>query len=317
MGDAVEGKEERIPVLQPRSSRQLLGGVVRGVEDAHRQGIDRGHVQRNRSLSAGGMDRSRRVVAAEEDSALRAGEDVHPRHRVLEFGVALQREREKLVQPGERDRLHPDGGDRNPPQRDLGPGDEPSEPEPAHGRLEQLVVGSELLRFAVGAKQLELAHVRPEGAGPVVVLPVDVVRDRPADGHVLGPRNDRNKEAARHEQAEDLAERHPRFAAQAARLGVEGDEPVEPGGPQQLAAVVQAGVAVTASLAIREHGADHRQREACAPVQADFSGVPGLRVAAPRLGHAAVLITRPWATAPGTRPAAACGWSPPGRGRAA
>src|SRR5207302_1331166 len=83
-----------------RTCGELLGGVVRRVEDAHRQGVDRGHVHRNRSLSARGVDRARRVVAAEEDSALHAGENIHPRHRVLEFGVALLRESEKLVHPG-------------------------------------------------------------------------------------------------------------------------------------------------------------------------------------------------------------------------
>ena len=96
-------------MLESRAPTELLRREVCRVESTHGRAVDHRQLERHgrprarRPRSAGG------VVAAEEDPPQGAGEDVEPGHRVLVLGVALVREGEEFVQPGEGDGLRPHG----------------------------------------------------------------------------------------------------------------------------------------------------------------------------------------------------------------
>ncbi len=65
-----------------------------------------------------------------------------------------------------------------------------------------------------------------EGSGDVVVLAVDVVGDGPAEGDVLCARGDREEEASRDGEVEDLGERDAGLSGEQAAFGIEGDQAV-------------------------------------------------------------------------------------------
>src|SRR6185437_294634 len=153
---------------------------------------------------------------------------------------------------------------------------------------------------AVGASELETAHVRPEAAGDMVVLAVHVVRDGPSDRDEARAWRDRQEPARGNRDLQDLLERRAGLAPQHPARPVERDHAVETGGMEQRAAGVEAAVAVAPAAAAREERRAGGQRLVAPPRCRDSCRrLP--RIAAPReerLAHATHVAARTTSTAP-------------------
>jgi hypothetical protein len=195
------------------------------------------------------------VVAAEVVPAAgvsAGGERVDPGDRTLESLLRIRVEREELLERTEADRLHLDERRGDRPQRHLRPRYEPGQAEAANCRLEPVGV---LRRTAhdprsVRAQELQPPDVAAEAARPVVVLAVDVVGDRAADGHVLGTGRDRKEPAARNDERENLVQTHAGLAGEQAGGGIERVEAVQTAGGEEDAPLVQTGIAIAAAESV-------------------------------------------------------------------
>ena len=143
--------------------------------------------------------------------------------RGLGLGVQLL----ELLQVAEAPRPHVDPTARHALQLQLHPGDEPGQPEPTHGRSEERIPGSEGSHRSIRPAKAEGEDVPAERPGPVVVLAVDVVGHRPAEGDVLGAGQDRRQPPVRQDQLGHLSQGGARLRAKHARLPVEGEEPAQ------------------------------------------------------------------------------------------
>src|SRR6185369_14286900 len=99
---------------------------------------------------------------------------------------------------------------------------------------------------------LEAREVMAERAVAVVILAMDVVGDGASERHELRSGRDRQEEAAREREFDDLRKQHAGFAGEHAAFRVERDEAVEVARAYQRVAVVQAAIAVAASRAVGE-----------------------------------------------------------------
>ena len=145
--------------------------------------------------------------------------------------------------------------------------DHPGQSHAADRRPEQrgvvgaAAIGRERPHRAVRRHQRHRPQVRAERAVDVMVLAVDVSRDRAADGHVPRPGRHRHEPAQREQVA------HQRLEAQPGRRrdepGVGVDDPVasESGDVEDVAARDLGGVAVRASEPARDHAAPARAGE--------------------------------------------------------
>jgi hypothetical protein len=170
-------------------------------------------------------------------------------------------EREKLVQVAEPDALHVESWTLDRAQLQLGPGHYPRKPETSDGRGKPFrVLGSRAHEpGAIRAEQLEPSHVPPKRTGMVVILAMDVVRNRTADSYVTGAGHDREEPTRRNYQLQDVSQQHAGLASQHARLAIETDEPVETSRVQQGATHVQTAIAVATSIAERQDRAAGRE----------------------------------------------------------
>jgi hypothetical protein len=91
-----------------------------------------------------------------------------------------------------------------------------------------------------------------EGAGPVMVLPVDVVGDGAAERDEARAGRDRQEPALRQRHVDDGGEENARLGADDARLEVEIEDAVERAAVEDDATVVEARVAVAPAIAIRK-----------------------------------------------------------------
>jgi hypothetical protein len=136
---------------------------------------------------------------------------VDPRHAVAVVVVALGHGRQQRVEVGDAvgvDR-HLAGLDRQQP--DGGVEDDAGEAHPADGGPEQRRLhlrADELLR-PIRHQQRERHDVQPERTLAVVVLPVDVAGDGPADGDEPRARRDRHEPPARHDDAQQVVDADP------------------------------------------------------------------------------------------------------------
>ena len=67
--------------------------------------------------------------------------------------------------------------------------------------------------------------MRPEGSGPVVIFPVNVIGDCPADRYPLGTGDHGNEPASGDDQCQNFCQGGPRLAAQNSASVIEADEP--------------------------------------------------------------------------------------------
>ena len=217
-----------------------------------------------------------RKVGPLEQSARRAGSQaIDPRNRVLVIRARFVLEREVLVEAPEPDSLHLQTRARDAHELDLHPRDQAREAHPADRRTEEfgVLLGRTLPPAAVRAPEFEAADVAAERSRAVVVLAVDVVRDRTAERDELGARADRQEPTARNDHREQLLEAEPRLGAQDPSLRIEVDQSRELAGVDQHPAVVQAAIAVAAAEPVGEGGRrpEIQIGQLAAPVEADGS----------------------------------------------
>ena len=211
-----------------------------------------------------------------------ARQAVDPGHRVGPV-VAVLRDAEEAVEVGQAQRLRFEIARRRGLELDLDPGDDAGEPEAAHRGGEEVRphVRPDLDRLAVAADEAKGTDVAAEGSGAVVVLAVDVVGDGAAERHELGARRHRHEPAAGHADGQERADRQSRLGPNHAGRPVGRHDAVEPAGAQQVAAVVEAHVAVGAPHAVGQRGTDAGPEGA------------GEVVEVGRLGHAAPRARHP------------------------
>ncbi|MCZ7587723.1 MAG: hypothetical protein M5U27_02430 [Gaiella sp.] len=172
------------------------------------------------------------MVPAHQDRATEvpaAGEAVDPGDRVP-VAVVARESCEGVVEIDGSFGVdgHPGGVDGDEP--DGGTGGDAGQAETASGRLED--VGRRLRidtqDVSGWGDQLEGLHVGREGAIDVMVLPVDVARERPADAHHLRPRRDGREEPERERPPHERVQRHAGADGGGAGLDVDRLHAVEP-----------------------------------------------------------------------------------------
>ena len=143
------------------------------------------------------------------------------------------------------DRL-PDQAGTNRDQPKGGVQDNSGQPHPAARGMEQ--VGSFrrgcLHAIPVAQEDFHARYMFTKGAVDVMILPMDIARDRPADRDKPGARSHRQEPAPGHENAKDLIQGYSGFAGHDSRVRIEGQE------------------------AIASPGLDHPVRETAVPVTA-------------------------------------------------
>ena len=181
---------------------------------------------------------------------------------------------EELVDAVELDSLVVDLARDDRTQLQLRPGDDAGQAHPADRRGVPLgVLGRRTeSAAAVRAHQLEAGNVVAKGARSLMVLAVDVVGNGATERNVLRPRSDRQKEAARHREVENLCQRDAGLGGQDAGLGVEVEQAVHARRLQQVAVFQQANVAVAAAQSHRQRAAaqpSHHTGKVALPVEGD------------------------------------------------
>ena len=189
------------------------------------------------------------MVAAHQDAAPErpaAGEAVDPGDGVAAEALLLLEAREDLfeVLPAPLDDAHPRRLERQ--ERQARGEDDAGQPHAADRGVEGLGVlrGGAAERLARGEEERQLVDVAADRPVDVVVLAVDVGRERAADGDEAGARDDREEEAARKQEREEPRERRAPLAGEGPPLRVEREDPLEPLGQDDGAGAVQRRVAV-------------------------------------------------------------------------
>src|SRR5262249_29555517 len=190
------------------------------------------------------------VIAAKENAAnALAGKAVDPRHGVFEAVVTRVAELQESLQRAEGDGVtgHPRTTDAL--QLDVRPGNHTCQAKSADGGAKQVGVLSRTAaqQSTVRTVQSNLLNVSAESAGTVMVLSVHVVCDRAADGHKARAGCDGRKPAFREEHLNKIPQTHAALTADHPRRLVETENAVQATAINQLAAAVEAGVAIAAS----------------------------------------------------------------------
>ena len=145
-------------------------------------------------------------------------------------------------------RCHLDGGAQ----------DDSGQAVAADRRPEQLTlgsVGSQPADLAVGGQQIHRPHVVAEAARAVVVLAVDVARDRAADGDLAGAGQHRHPQPERQRRLHQRVEADAGVEVDQAGVAVDGVDPVQRGHVDDQAAAVLRVVAVGAAQSAGDHAA--------------------------------------------------------------
>src|SRR5215470_409979 len=132
------------------------------------------------------------MIAAKEDATQIAPRvAVKPGHRVFEATVAFATEVKKVGQRLKWDGFGVDPGTSNRTQLQIRPGDYSGEAKASdRGAKHPLIfLWAANHEPFIRAKQAELMNVSAEGSRTMVVLPVDVVGNCPADGDKTCPRS--------------------------------------------------------------------------------------------------------------------------------
>src|SRR4249919_2315263 len=126
----------------------------------------------------------------------------------------------------------------------------------------------------------------------MMVLSMYIIGDSAADRDTLRARRDRQEPAFRHHPGDDLGELHASFAFEYSCRLVKRDVPVQSRRVQQGAAIVQAAVAVTPTVSIRQDCARALRQRRIAIIQ--YGDVlPGAWIPPPgRAGHAHQIAPR-------------------------
>ena len=249
---------QRIEELPHRQGAGPPGGrdapVIGLVEqvDADRVEREAGQVHRHRPLPrlgrGAGRIRGRRLRGLQDAAAHRgaARHAVDPADAVAGGLPRLGQPGHEAVQVGHPALPHLDRGGGDPAQPEADMEDQAGQPDASDGGGEQVrpLGRGDADLLAGGQHQVEPQHMVAEAADAVVVLAVDVVGDGPADGGEGGSRRGRRQEAPGQESGEQVVEGDAGLAHQGAVVRVERNHAVQPLGQQDMATVVQGGVAV-------------------------------------------------------------------------
>src|SRR6516162_8001784 len=133
--------------------------------------------------------------------------------------------------------------------------------------------------------QGEPLNVGAKGAGTVMVLTMDVVCDRAADGDEAGAGSHGHKPAFGEEGLDDIRQAHAAFAANHSRRFVETQNTVQTMAVDEVAARVEAGITVAAPDTKGQQGAGSGRgenfRDLVVPGGLVHIAMRDLRVAAP------------------------------------
>ncbi len=228
---------------------------VEGVETEpvdQREGRREGDVQQSMRLRGlAGPGPGRREIAAEEDTPAQVGPTrgaIDPGDGEFMGPVGLLGEREEVAEVRETPALGLNPGTGDGAQLDFHPGDKSGQPQPAEGGGEPVGVFGRCAdpSTAIRAHQFKGPDMVAEGAGAVMVLAVDIIGHRPAQGHEAGAGGDRQKPPTRDDQFQDLGQQHAGLGAEHTGIGIKGDEAVQAPRQQDMTAVVEADVAIAA-----------------------------------------------------------------------
>ena len=151
-----------------------------------------------------------------------AGEAVEPGNRVARLLMRFE-QLEALVESGGGLRAGDHHGTRDRDELQLGFENDSGQAHAAAGGPEQFrVVGRAAAHdFAVGQHQGQFTHMLTETAVPVMVLAMDVRRDRTADTDHGGARQNRQEPASGHDFPQDFAQAQTGGALQDPGGGIE------------------------------------------------------------------------------------------------
>ena len=121
-----------------------------------------------------------------------SGKTVEPRHGVFKAVIAFAAQVEKSAQRLKGDGLGVDPGTGHAFELDVGPGDYAGQSEAADGGAQHVGIffGIADNQSVVRAMQADLADVSAKGSGAVMVLAVNIVGNRSADGDEAGAGRD-------------------------------------------------------------------------------------------------------------------------------
>ena len=132
-------------------------------------------------------------------------------------------------------------------------GDDPGEAHAARGRPEQLGILVRATFHVLGrGDKPESFHVRADRPVLMVVLAVDIARDRAANGHVSRAGSHRYEKAPRHDDTQQRVEGAAGLHPDTAREMVQVHDPAEPGAVEDRPAGALGGVPVRAPEAPRQ-----------------------------------------------------------------
>jgi hypothetical protein len=152
-------------------------------------------------------------MIAAGDHAPPAGVDaVDPRNAVAVAVIVGDHARHHCIEVLGPLGVHADPGTGHRDEIEGGLGDHPGEPHAGDRRPElirRVILRPQDPLAAKAIDQPHLVHMRAEGAGDVVVLAMDVGRDRAAHADHPGTRGHRHEEAARDDRAHDCVQAGP------------------------------------------------------------------------------------------------------------
>lgn len=86
----------------------------------------------------------------------------------------------------------------------------------------------------------------------MMIFPVHIVGNCSPEGHKPGARRNGQEPSAWNGDVKNIGETNPCFTLDVALLGVKTDDPVQAGTLDQVAPVIQAGIAVTSAQSMRQ-----------------------------------------------------------------
>ncbi|MHC2511535.1 hypothetical protein ACVII1_006773 [Bradyrhizobium elkanii] len=246
IGDRIERKEIRVPMDQPRLARMRgAAAEVQLIEHPHRCAIEQPSRKQLRDREPRRAKPGKRLevgpqhilVAArgvlgqieQRPSERRAARQaVDPGHRIGARCAAFQLIDRRVEIAGDAGVLPQPGGlDRQQPQRRVE--DHARQAHAAQRRREQRGVFRTRAGDDLAARQREAERIDDgaETAIAMMVLAVNVGRDRAADRHEFRAGHDLEEEAARLENGKDVRDSHAGFDRQSRGCGIEAPHPVQ------------------------------------------------------------------------------------------
>src|SRR5450755_3030059 len=134
--------------------------------------------------------------------------------------------------------------------------------------------------------QSNLIDVRVEGTGAMVVLAVHIVGNRPADSYKPCARSYWEEPSLGKHNIDDVGKTDAGFAADHARRLIESKDAIEAAAIDQFAAVVETGVAITASESVGKQrswpGGIQELRNLIVPCRLVYEAMRDLGITSPR-----------------------------------